>query len=195
MTTLTPTPEGFVDVMSSLPSGVCVVTAISEQAPAGMTTSSVTALSSDPMLVAVTLRPASRTLAAARFAINLIPPAMLTSRCGSPAGGRAKRSTSGSPTDFMPGRPCSTTPGRGWSARWTPRSRSATTCSSSAAAHANLGTTSIYLQGQEVAGLGTGPRVGIPLPPVTVELCRAPMRRVRKPVGPPKVVGKDSPGG
>jgi 3-hydroxy-9,10-secoandrosta-1,3,5(10)-triene-9,17-dione monooxygenase reductase component len=76
MTTLTPTPEGFVDVMRSLPSGVCVVTAIREQAPAGMTASSVTALSSDPMLVAVTLRPASRTLAAARsagrFAINLM---------------------------------------------------------------------------------------------------------------------------
>jgi hypothetical protein len=51
--------------------------------------------------------------------------------------------------------------------------------------HSNLGITSIYLQGQEVAG--------IPLPPLTVELCRAPMRRTRESVPAPKPVEDDAP--
>ena len=46
--------------------------------------------------------------------------------------------------------------------------------------HTNLGITSIYLQGQEVAG--------IPLPPLTVELRRGPMR-TRKPVPAPRPAG------
>jgi 3-hydroxy-9,10-secoandrosta-1,3,5(10)-triene-9,17-dione monooxygenase reductase component len=74
--TATRPPDAFLEVMRSLPSGVCVVTAISRRRPAGMTAGSVTTLSVAPMLVALTLRPASQTLATVRaggrFGVNLM---------------------------------------------------------------------------------------------------------------------------
>jgi 3-hydroxy-9,10-secoandrosta-1,3,5(10)-triene-9,17-dione monooxygenase reductase component len=66
----------FTEVLRALPSGVCLVTAIGPDGPAGLTAGSVSALSPDPLLMVVGIRSSSRTLAAARaagsFAINVL---------------------------------------------------------------------------------------------------------------------------
>jgi 3-hydroxy-9,10-secoandrosta-1,3,5(10)-triene-9,17-dione monooxygenase reductase component len=63
-------------VIDALPRGVCVVTAYGPDGPAGMTASSVSPLSLDPLLLVVGLRATSRTLAAlraaGRFAVNVL---------------------------------------------------------------------------------------------------------------------------
>jgi flavin reductase (DIM6/NTAB) family NADH-FMN oxidoreductase RutF len=70
------TPTAFRTVMRALPSGVCVVTAFGPDGPTGMTASSVTSLSLDPLLVVVGIASSSRTLAAARavgrFGVNVL---------------------------------------------------------------------------------------------------------------------------
>lgn len=76
MTFTTANRDSFTRMMRSLPTGVCVITAINDEEPAGMTASSLTPVSFEPMLIALALRPASGTLATARaagrFAINFI---------------------------------------------------------------------------------------------------------------------------
>ena len=62
--------------VGSFPTGVAVVTALSEAGPAGLTTNALTSLSLDPMLLLVCVDRESRTLpvirAARRFAVNLL---------------------------------------------------------------------------------------------------------------------------
>jgi flavin reductase (DIM6/NTAB) family NADH-FMN oxidoreductase RutF len=66
----------FTEVMRVLPSGVCVVTALGPGGPTGLTASSVSSLSLDPMLMVVGIKSSSSTLAATRaagsFAINVL---------------------------------------------------------------------------------------------------------------------------
>jgi flavin reductase (DIM6/NTAB) family NADH-FMN oxidoreductase RutF len=66
----------FTEVMRALPSGVCVVTALGPGGPAGLTASSVSSLSLEPMLMVVGIKSSSSTLAATRatgsFAINVL---------------------------------------------------------------------------------------------------------------------------
>lgn len=71
------TPDGFRTMMSTFPTGVCVVTSLDhEGAPWGMTCSSVCSVSLDPPTLLVCLREGSPTLAAireqGRFAVNLL---------------------------------------------------------------------------------------------------------------------------
>jgi flavin reductase (DIM6/NTAB) family NADH-FMN oxidoreductase RutF len=66
----------FRDTIGSLVTGVCVVTALGPDGPAGLTTNAVTSLSLEPALVVVCFDNTSRTLpvvrAAGRFAINIL---------------------------------------------------------------------------------------------------------------------------
>ncbi|MGW1818026.1 flavin reductase family protein [Streptomyces sp. NPDC002125] len=71
------TPDGFRSMMSTFPTGVCVVTSLDrEGSPWGMTCSSVCSVSLDPPTLLVCLRAGSPTLAAIReqggFAVNLL---------------------------------------------------------------------------------------------------------------------------
>jgi flavin reductase (DIM6/NTAB) family NADH-FMN oxidoreductase RutF len=66
----------FRDTMGRFPTGVCVVTAIGADGPAGLTTNAFTSLSLEPPLVLVCFDNASRTLPvvreARRFAVNVL---------------------------------------------------------------------------------------------------------------------------
>ena len=69
--------DGFRDAMAGLASGVCVVTTVAGDAPAGLTTTAVMSVSLDPPLVAVGVARSSRTLAplreSRRFAVHVLP--------------------------------------------------------------------------------------------------------------------------
>ena len=64
------------EVIGSFATGVAIVTAVSPEGPAGLTTSAVCSLSMDPMLLLVCFDRGSRTLPiveqAGRFAVNLL---------------------------------------------------------------------------------------------------------------------------
>jgi len=66
----------FRETMGAFATGVCVVTAVGPDGPAGLTTNAVTSLSLDPALVLVCFDNGSRTLpvvrAAGRFAVNVL---------------------------------------------------------------------------------------------------------------------------
>ena len=69
--------QSFFDVMASFPSGVAIVTTLTEDgAPRGLTTTAVCSVSADPPTIVVCVDLASRTLAALRasrrFAVNFI---------------------------------------------------------------------------------------------------------------------------
>lgn len=72
--------QGFRHVMAELPSGVTVLTTASTNGPVGMTTSAVTSLSMDPMLILACLHNRSGTLALIlrhqAFAVNVLPATM-----------------------------------------------------------------------------------------------------------------------
>jgi 3-hydroxy-9,10-secoandrosta-1,3,5(10)-triene-9,17-dione monooxygenase reductase component len=67
---------GFRETMGRFATGVCVVTALSEHGPAGLTTNAVSSLSLEPPLLLVCFDNASRTLPivreAGRFAVNVL---------------------------------------------------------------------------------------------------------------------------
>ena len=71
-----PDEQEFRQVVGLLPTGVTVVTAFTEDGPAGATASAVCSLSLDPMMMLVCLDRGSRTLAAVqgagRFGINVL---------------------------------------------------------------------------------------------------------------------------
>jgi 3-hydroxy-9,10-secoandrosta-1,3,5(10)-triene-9,17-dione monooxygenase reductase component len=68
--------RGFRDTIGHFATGVCVVTALGPDGPAGLTTNAVTSLSLEPQLLLVCFDNASRTLpvvrAAGRFAVNVL---------------------------------------------------------------------------------------------------------------------------
>ena len=70
------TAASFRAAMRTLPSGVCVITALGPDGPTGMTASSVSSLSLQPLLIVVGLGSSSRTLAAlravGRFGVNVL---------------------------------------------------------------------------------------------------------------------------
>jgi 3-hydroxy-9,10-secoandrosta-1,3,5(10)-triene-9,17-dione monooxygenase reductase component len=70
------TATSFRAVMRTLPSGVCVITALGPDGPSGMTASSVSSLSLEPLLIVVGLASSSQTLAAlravGRFGVNVL---------------------------------------------------------------------------------------------------------------------------
>lgn len=72
--------QRFRHVMAELPSGVTVLTTTSTAGPVGMTTSAVTSLSMDPMLILACLHNRSGTLALIlrhqAFAVNVLPETM-----------------------------------------------------------------------------------------------------------------------
>jgi flavin reductase (DIM6/NTAB) family NADH-FMN oxidoreductase RutF len=67
---------GYRDLIGHFPTGVAIVTCQGEDGPAGLTTSAVTSLSLDPLLLLVCFDNASRTLPAVRsahrFAVNVL---------------------------------------------------------------------------------------------------------------------------
>ena len=71
-----PTPESFRRALAAYPTGVTVVTALTDDGPAGATANAVTSLSLDPPLMLACLDRGSRTLAAARasglFGVNAL---------------------------------------------------------------------------------------------------------------------------
>jgi flavin reductase (DIM6/NTAB) family NADH-FMN oxidoreductase RutF len=72
-----PPPRAFRDTIGHLATGVCVVTALGPDGPAGLTTNAVCSLSLRPPLLVVCFDNTSRTLpvvrAAKRFAVNVLP--------------------------------------------------------------------------------------------------------------------------
>lgn len=71
-----PTPDEFRAALTAYPTGVTVVTALTDDGPAGATANAVTSLSLDPPLMLACLDRGSRTLAAARasglFGVNAL---------------------------------------------------------------------------------------------------------------------------
>ncbi len=69
-------PARYREVIGSFATGVAIVTAQSDEGPAGLTTNAVTSLSLDPLLLLVCFDNASRTLPiverAGRFAVNVL---------------------------------------------------------------------------------------------------------------------------
>src|SRR6185436_20507456 len=69
-------PARYREVIGSFATGVAIVTAQSDEGPAGLTTNAVTSLSLDPLLMLVCFDNGSRTLEAVRaerrFAINVL---------------------------------------------------------------------------------------------------------------------------
>jgi flavin reductase (DIM6/NTAB) family NADH-FMN oxidoreductase RutF len=69
-------PARYREVIGSFATGVAIVTAQSDDGPAGLTTNAVTSLSLDPLLLLVCFDNASRTLPiveqAGRFAVNVL---------------------------------------------------------------------------------------------------------------------------
>ena len=71
-----PDPAAFRAAIGAFPTGVAVVTAMSEHGPAGLTTNAISSLSLDPVLLLVCFDRTSRTWPivreAGRFAVNLL---------------------------------------------------------------------------------------------------------------------------